>query len=85
MEDKPPLTHLQETTMNYTYFVTTDTDHFMDDSGAEQASLMTQKVSSDTPLTEEQAVEHACSEGNWKVYFGEGDETKVGEYTVALC
>jgi hypothetical protein len=71
--------------MNYTYFVTTDTDDLVDDNGAYQASLMTQKVSSATPLTDEQAWEDACAEGNWKVYFGEGDEAKVGDYTVSLC
>ena len=70
--------------MTYTYFVATDSDDFTDDNGNYQASLMTQKVSSPTPLTDEEAWENACAEGDWEVYFGEGNEDKVGSYSVEL-
>ena len=66
----------------YNYFITTDTDDFTDDNGDTQVSLMTQKVSSTTPLTDEDAYGVACDSGDWKVYYGEGDETKVGTYKV---
>jgi hypothetical protein len=66
----------------YNYFVTTDTDDFTDDNGDFQVSLMTQKVSSTTPLTDEDAYDVACDSGDWKVYYGEGDEAKVGTYEV---
>ena len=71
-------------TTPYTYFVATDSDDFTDDDGNYQVSLMTQKVSSPTPLTDEEVWENACSVGNWKVYYGEGNEDKVGSYSVEL-
>ncbi len=66
----------------YNYFITTDTDDFPADNGDFQVSLMTQKVSSTTPLTDEEVWEEACDAGDWKVYYGEGEEAKVGTYKV---
>lgn len=68
--------------MDYKYFITTDTDDFTDDNGNFQASLMTQKVSSNTPLTDEEVWGKAYTSGDWKIYYGEGTEEKVGTYKV---
>ena len=68
-----------------TYFVTTDSDDFTDDNGDYQVSLLTQKVSSPTTLTNEEVWENACAEGNWEIHFGQGEEKTLGEYQVELC
>ena len=68
--------------ITYKYFVTTDTDEFTDDNGDEQTSLMTQKVFSTTPLTNEEVWKEACDCGDWKIYYGEGIEEKIGTYEV---
>ena len=66
----------------FAYFVTTDSLDFPDDNGEEQCSLLTMKVRSETPLTEEQAIATAEEDGDWKIHFGEGDPSKVGFYSV---
>ena len=71
--------------MTYSYFVTADTDEFLTDDGEEQATLMTQKVVSSQPLTDEEAYENACASGDWKLYYGEGTFEKVGTYEVTAC
>ena len=68
-----------------TYFVTTDTDEFNDDNGDYQVSYMTQKISSPTPLSDKEVVEKSIIEGNWKIYFGEGEVNTLGQYQVELC
>lgn len=68
--------------MTYSYFVTTDSTDFPTDTGEEQVTLMTQKVTSNTELTDEEVWENACASGDWNLYFGEGCESTVGSYQV---
>ena len=68
--------------MTYSYFVSAQTDEFRDDDGDYQVSLMTQKIESETRLSDEDAHFKACDEGDWKIYFGEGETNDVDDYWV---
>ena len=67
--------------MDYTYFVSTDIID-TDDCGEEQVTLLTQKVHSNTELTDDEVIELAEESGEWKHHFGEGELEKVGSYSI---
>ena len=65
----------------FKYYVFTDKiDN--DDNGDEQASVYSKIVRSDEKLTPDQIIDFAESNADWKIQFGEGDESLVDTYVI---
>ena len=65
----------------FKYYVFTDKiDN--DDNGDEQVSVYSQIVRSDEKLTPDQIIDFAESKADWKIQFGEGDESLVDTYVI---
>jgi hypothetical protein len=65
----------------FKYYVFTDKiDN--DDNGDEQVSVYSQIVRSDEKLTPDQIIDFAESNADWKIQFGEGDESLVDTYVI---
>jgi len=65
----------------FKYYIFTDKiDN--DDNGDEQASVYSKIVRSDEKLTPDQIIDFAESNADWKIQFGEGDESLVDTYVI---
>jgi len=66
---------------SFKYYVSTDKID-KDDNGDEQVSVYSQIVRSDEKLTPDQIIDFAESDADWKIQFGEGDESLVDTYVI---